>query len=65
MTNLIVVFPKVDVAKSIKTILVRGAFQVTGICTTGSQAISPVDGLNDGIILSSYKLMDIFYSELH
>lgn len=64
MTNIIVVLPKLEDAKNIKNILVRGGFQVTGICTTGAQTISQADGLNDGIIICSYKLMDMVYSEL-
>ena len=65
MTNIIVVLPKLDDAKSIKNILVRGGFRVLGVCTTGAQAISLTDGLNDGIVVCSYKLMDMVYSEIH
>ena len=46
MTNIIVVLPKLEEAKGVKNILVRSGFQVTGICTTGTQAISQADGLN-------------------
>lgn len=65
MTNIIVALPKVEEAKVIKNILVRSGFSVTGICTTGAQAISQADGLNDGIVVCSYKLADMVYSELH
>lgn len=65
MTNIIVVLPKLDDAKSIKNILVRSGFQVTGVCTTGAQAISQADGLHDGIIICSYKLVDMMYDHLH
>jgi response regulator NasT len=60
-----VVFPKLEEAKVIRNILVRSGFSVTGICTTGAQAISQADGLNDGIVVCSYKLADMVYSELH
>ena len=43
----------------------RNGFSVTGVCTTGAQAISQSDGLNDGIIVCSYKLMDMVYTELY
>ena len=43
MTNIIVVLPKLEEAKGVKSILVRSGFQVTGICTTGTQAISQAD----------------------
>ena len=65
MTNIIVVLPKLEDAKGIKNILVRSGFQVTGVCTTGAQAISQADGLHDGIIICSYKLVDMMYDQLH
>ena len=65
MTNVIVVFPKIDDAKSIKNLLVRNGFHVVGVCTTGIQAISQADGLNGGIVVCSYKLVDMLYYQLH
>lgn len=65
MTNIIVVLPKLDDAKGIKNLLVRNGFQVTAVCTTGAQAISQADGLHDGIVICSYKLMDMMYDQLH
>lgn len=65
MTNIIVVLPKLDDAKNMKNALVRSGYRVTGICTTGAQAISQADGLHDGIVISSYKLPDMVYTELH
>ena len=64
MTNIIVALPKIEDAKGIKNLLVRGGFQVTGVCTTGAQTISVADGLNDGIVICSYKLMDMVYAEV-
>lgn len=64
MTNIIVALPKLEDAKGIKNILVRNGFQVAGVCTTGAQAISQADGLNDGIVICSYKLTDMVYSQL-
>ena len=39
MTNIIVVFPKIEDAKSIKNVLVRNGFSAMAACTTGAQAI--------------------------
>ena len=64
MTNIIVALPKIDDAKNMKNVLVRSGFRVTGICTTGAQAISQADGLHDGILISSYKLPDMVYTQL-
>lgn len=65
MTNIIVALPKPEDAKNLKNILVRNGFPVTGICTAGAQAISYADGLNDGIVICSYKLTDMVYSQLY
>lgn len=65
MTNIIVALPKLEDAKSIKNVLMRNGFSVTGVCTTGAQAISQCDGLIDGIVVCSYKLKDMVYSELY
>lgn len=65
MTNIIVALPKLDNAKSIKNILVRSGIQVTGICTTGAQALSQADSMHDGILICNYKLADMMYDRLH
>lgn len=65
MTNIIVVFPKPEEAKGIKNLLVRNGFSVTAVCTTGSQALGHLDGLNDGIVLCGYKMPDMMYAELY
>lgn len=64
MTNIIIALPKQEAARGIKNILVRHGFQVAGVCTTGAQAISQADGLGGGIIICSFKLADMVYSEL-
>ena len=65
MTNIIVVFPKAEEAKGIKNLLMRSGFSVTAACTTGAQALGHLDGLNDGILISGYKLLDMMYTELY
>lgn len=65
MTNIIVALPKQEDARGIKNILVRNGFPVTGVCTTGAQAISLADGMGSGVIICGYKLADMVYSELH
>ena len=64
MVNVIVALPKLEEAKTLKSILVRNGFQVTSVCTTGSQAISQADGLHDGLVICGYKLEDMLYDEL-
>lgn len=65
MVNIIVALPKMDDARGIRSILTKNGFHVTGVCTTGAQVLSQIDGLDDGIILCGYKMSDMMYSELH
>lgn len=64
MTSIMIVFPKVEDARSIKNILVRSGHCVTAVCVTGAQAISQADGLNDGIVICGYRMPDMIFSEL-
>lgn len=64
MTNIIVALPRLEDAKNIKNVLVRNGFHVVGVCITGAQALQLADGLNDGIVVSSYKLKDMIYAQL-
>jgi hypothetical protein len=64
LTNIIVALPELGDAKGIKNVLVRNGFRVTGVCTAGAQVIGQADGLNDGIVICSYKLTDMVYSTL-
>ena len=65
MTNIIVALPKLEDAKVIKNVLARNGFSVVGVCTTGAQAVSQADGLNDGIVICSYRLVDMVYTQIH
>lgn len=64
MTNIIVVFAKIDEAKSIKNILVKSGMSVTAVCTSGAQALSYADEFHDGIIISGYRLADMICIDL-
>lgn len=64
MTSIVVVFPRLEDARGIKNLLVRSGFSVHAACTTGAQAISSLEDLNDGIVISGYKLADMMYLEL-
>lgn len=64
MTNIIVVFAKIEDAKSIKNILVKNGFSVTAVCTSGAQALGYADEFHDGIVISGYRLADMICVEL-
>ena len=64
MTGIIVAFPNRDNAAGIRNLLVRGGMTVTGVCTSGAQAMNFADALDEGIIVCGYKLKDMMYTEL-
>ncbi len=65
MTNIIVAFPKAADANNIRNLLMRNGFPVAAVCTAGTQAVSHADRLGGGIVICSYKLPDMLYSQLH
>ncbi len=64
MNGIIVVFPKAEDGKSVRNLLVRHGYEVTAVCTQGSQVLNYVDTMNDGIVISGYKFSDMYYFEL-
>ena len=65
MVSVVVVFPKLEDAKNIRNLLVRNGYEVTGVCTSGAQALQMAERLSDGIILCGYRFHDMLYSQLH
>ena len=65
MTNIIVVFPKLENAKSIRNVLVRNGFSVTAVCTTGAQALSVLEDYNEAVVICGYRLVDMICLELY
>lgn len=64
MINIIVVLPKIEDARSIRSVLMKNGFQVTAVCSTGAQALSQIQDINDGIVICGYKMTDMIYTEL-
>lgn len=62
--NILVLFPKAEDAKNVRSLLVRHGFQVSAVCTTGAQALAQANALDDGILICGYKYPDMIYSEL-
>lgn len=65
MINVIVAFPKIENAKSIKNILIRSGFSVDAAVTTGAQALQYANRLDGGILVCSPRFVDMMYMELH
>jgi AmiR/NasT family two-component response regulator len=63
--HIIVVLPKPEDAKGIRNLLIKNGFHVDSVCATGSQALSRMDDFNDGLVICSYRMSDMMYSELH
>ena len=64
MNSIIVVLPKPEDGKSIRNLLSRHGYDVTAVCTQGSQVLNYIDMMNDGIIVSGYKFSDMYYFDL-
>ena len=65
MNNIVIAFPKKEVANSIKKILAQSGYTVTAVANTGASALSSMNGLNMGIIICGYRFSDMMYSELY
>lgn len=64
MSNIIVGFPKKEVAVNIRNILARGGMDVSGVCISGAQVLNLADNMDDGIVVCGYKMQDMMYTEL-
>lgn len=65
MSNVIVAFPKAEVAKNMKKVLSQSGYHVTAVCTTGAQALSSINEMETGIIVCGYRFVDMMYSEIY
>lgn len=64
MVNIIVVLPKIEDARGIRSILMKNGISVLAVCSTGAQALNHLRDLNDGIVICGYKMTDMLYLEL-
>ncbi len=65
MFSIIVGFPRLEDANSIKNLLIRNGFNVSDSFTLGSQIISRANDLDEGIVVCGYRFSDMHYSELY
>lgn len=64
MISIVVVFPKLEDSKAIRSLFVRHGYDVAAVCTSGDQAMTVIDNLDYGIVVCGYKFNDMMYSEL-
>ena len=62
--NVVIAFPKIENAKSIRSILMKSGYQVDAVCTTGGQALQNVNALDGGILICGYRFADMMCSEI-
>ena len=65
MNNIVIAFPKMEIASSIKKILAQSGYPVTSVCTTGAQALQSLNGLENGILICGFRFTDMMYNELY
>lgn len=64
MINIIVAFPKVENAKSIKNILIKYGYQVNAVCTAGARVLQYADALGEGIVVCAGRFQDMMFMQL-
>lgn len=64
MSSIIIVLPKIEDAKHIRDLLARRGLSAAALCTTASMALSSVSQLDSGIVICSYRLKDMHYTQL-
>lgn len=64
MINIIVVLPKIEDARGIRSVLMKNGIPVSAACSTGAQALNHLQDFNDGIVICGYKMTDMIYMEL-
>lgn len=64
MANIIVSFPKIDHAESIRNMLSRNGFDISGICSNGVQTLALAEELQTGVVVCGCRFQDMMCSEL-
>ena len=64
MSSILIVLPKIEDAKHIRDILSRRGLTTAALCTTASTALANVHQLDSGVVICSYRVSDMHYSQL-
>ncbi len=64
MGSIIVVLPKMEDAKRIRDMLGRYGLTASLLCTTASHVLSNVRDMDSGVVICSYRLPDMHYTQL-
>ena len=64
MSNIIIAFPKPEIAQSIKKILTQSGYRIFAICSTGSAALQQAQQMERGLLICGSRFVDMYYREL-
>lgn len=64
MTNIVVVFQKIEEARGVRSLLMKNGYSVATACNLGSQVLDITDGMTTGIVVCGYRYGDMLFSEL-
>ncbi|MGN0355523.1 MAG: ANTAR domain-containing response regulator [Muricoprocola sp.] len=64
MASIIVAFSKIEIAKNIKSVLMRSGYSVSSVCTSGAQVLQAADNIGEGLVICGYKFTDMQYDQL-
>lgn len=64
MGSIIIVLPKIEDGRHIRDMLVRRGLSTAAVCTTASMVLANVHQLDGGVVICSYRLPDMHYSQL-
>jgi CheY-like chemotaxis protein len=65
VSNIVIAFPKKEVAQNIRKILSQSGYSVQAVCSTGAQALASVNNLENGILICGSRFIDMMYMEIH
>ena len=65
MSNIVIAFPKKEVAQNIRKILSQSGYSVQAVCSTGAQALASVNNLENGLLICGSRFIDMMYMEIH
>ena len=65
MSNIVIAFPKQEVAQNVKKILSQSGYSVQAVCTTGAQALNSINNLESGILICGCRFIDMMYTEIY
>lgn len=64
MSTVVVVLPKLEAAKKIQKILMNHGFDGVFTCATAALAIQEISNHSHGLVISGYRLSDMYYLDL-